>query len=122
MDLGINGRMALVCAASKGLGRACAEALAAEGVNLVLTARGAELLEQTAADIRQRFSVKVITAQGDITTESGRAAALAAFPAPDILINNAGGPPVGGWRTFERDQWLAAVDPTWSRRSCSYEP
>jgi 3-oxoacyl-[acyl-carrier protein] reductase len=110
MDLGINGRTALVCAASKGLGRACAEALAAEGVNLVLTARSSELLEQTAAHIRQRFPVTVATAPGDITTESGCATALAACPAPDILVNNAGGPPVGDWRTFERDQWLAAAD------------
>jgi 3-oxoacyl-[acyl-carrier protein] reductase len=110
MDLGINGRTALVCAASKGLGRACAEALAAEGVNLVLTARSSELLEQTAAHIRQRFPVTVATAPRDITTESGCATALAACPAPDILVNNAGGPPVGDWRTFERDQWLAAAD------------
>ncbi|QPF87360.1 SDR family NAD(P)-dependent oxidoreductase [Bradyrhizobium genosp. L] len=110
MDLGIKGRTALVCAASKGLGRACAEALAAEGVNLVITARSPELLEQTATEIRQRFSVTVVTAAGDVTTEGGRAAALAACPVPDILINNAGGPPVGDWRSFERDQWLAAAD------------
>ncbi|KYK47723.1 hypothetical protein A1D31_29385 [Bradyrhizobium liaoningense] len=110
MDLGIRGRTALICAASKGLGRACAEALAAEGVNLVLTARGSDLLEQVAADIRQKFSVTVATAAGDITTEVGRAAALAACPAPDILVNNAGGPPVGDWRSFEREQWLAAAD------------
>jgi 3-oxoacyl-[acyl-carrier protein] reductase len=110
MNLGISGRTALVCAASKGLGRACAEALAAEGVNVVLTARGSELLEQTAADIRQRFAVTVVAVPGDITIESGREAALSACPAPDILVNNAGGPPVGDWRNFERDQWLAAVD------------
>lgn len=110
MNLGISGRTALVCAASKGLGRACAEALAAEGVNLVLTARGAELLEEIAADIRQKFSVTVIAVAGDITSESGREAALSACPSPDILVNNAGGPPVGDWRNFERDQWLAAVD------------
>ncbi|MBR0932738.1 SDR family NAD(P)-dependent oxidoreductase [Bradyrhizobium jicamae] len=110
MDLGISGRTALVCAASKGLGRACAEALAAEGVNLVLTARSVEPLELSAADIRRKFSVAVAVAPGDITTELGRMAALAACPAPDILINNAGGPPVGDWRAFDREHWLAAAD------------
>jgi len=110
MDLGIEGRTAIVCGASKGLGRACAEALAAEGVDLVLTARGAEALEATAAEIRARFKVKVTTAAGDITTQAGADGALAACPAPDILINNAGGPPVGDWRKFEREQWLAAAE------------
>src|SRR5581483_4910891 len=110
MDLGIKGRTALVCAASKGLGRACAEALAGEGVDLVLTARDAAALEDTARDLSQRFAVKVAVAPGDIATEAGRAAALEACPAPDILVNNAGGPPVGDWRRFGREQWLAAVD------------
>ncbi|WP_293902362.1 SDR family oxidoreductase [Phenylobacterium sp.] len=110
MDLGIEGRTALVCAASKGLGKACAEALAAEGVNLVLTARTAETLEATAAELRSRYPVGIITAVGDIATEAGRATALAACPAPDILVNNAGGPPVGDWRTFSVEQWHAAVD------------
>ncbi len=110
MDLGIKGRTAIVCGASKGLGRACAEALAAEGVDLVLTARGAGPLEAAASDIRERFKVKVTTAAGDITTQAGSEAALSACPAPDILINNAGGPPVGDWRGFEREQWLAAAE------------
>lgn len=110
MDLGIKGRTALVCAASKGLGKACADALAAEGVNLVLTARTAETLEATATEFRSRYPVSIVTAVGDITTEEGRAAALAACPTPDILINNAGGPPVGDWRTFSVEQWRAAVD------------
>ena len=110
MDLGIRGRTAIVCGASKGLGRACAEALAAEGVNLVITARNAEVLETTAGEIRDRFKVQVTAAPGDITTPAGAAATLAACPAPDILINNAGGPPVGDWRKFERDQWLAAAE------------
>lgn len=110
MDLGIAGRSALVCGASKGLGRACAEALAAEGVNLVITGRSPEPLQATAAEIRDRYGVSVTAAAGDITTDEGRAAALAACPAPDILINNAGGPPVGDWRGFKREQWLAAVD------------
>jgi 3-oxoacyl-[acyl-carrier protein] reductase len=110
MDLGIEGRTALVCASSKGLGRACAEALASEGVNLVLTARNAETLETTAAALRARYSVQIATAAGDITSEAGLATALAACPAPDIVINNAGGPPVGDWRGFSRDQWLAAAE------------
>lgn len=110
MDLGIKGRTAIVCGASKGLGRACAEALAAEGVNLVITARNAEALEATAAEIRGRFNVEVTAAPGDITTQAGVDATLTACPAPDILVNNAGGPPVGDWRKFERDQWLAAAE------------
>ena len=110
MDLGIKARTALVCGASKGLGRACAEALAAEGVNLVVTARSADALDETAAAIRERYGVTVSTAAGDITTDEGRQAALRACPSPDILINNAGGPPVGDWKSFTRDQWLAAAD------------
>jgi 3-oxoacyl-[acyl-carrier protein] reductase len=110
MDLGIEGRTALVCGASKGLGRACAEALAAEGVRLVITGRDRESLERAAHELRERHGVTVQTAAGDITTEEGRRAALAVCPQPDILINNAGGPPVGNWRTFDREQWLAAAD------------
>jgi 3-oxoacyl-[acyl-carrier protein] reductase len=110
MDLGISGRTAIVCGASKGLGRACAEALAAEGVNLVITARSAEALETTAGEIHERFKVKVTAAPGDITTAAGIETTLAACPSPDILINNAGGPPVGDWRKFERDQWRAAAE------------
>ena len=93
MDLGIRGRTALVCAASKGLGKGCAEALAGEGVHLVLTARGRDALEATAAELRARHGVQVVAVAGDITTEEGRRAALAACPSPDILVNNAGGPP-----------------------------
>jgi 3-oxoacyl-[acyl-carrier protein] reductase len=110
VDLGIKGRTAIVCGASKGLGRACAEALAAEGVNLVLTARSADQLEATAAEIRAAYKVEVKIAPGDITTQAGADAALAACPNPDILVNNAGGPPVGDWRKFEREQWLAAAE------------
>ena len=110
MDLGLKGRTALVCAASKGLGKGCAEALAAEGVNLVITARGAEALEATAAEIRKAHGVKVTTVVGDITTPEGRAAALAAFPKPDILVNNAGGPPPGDFRDWDRDTWIKALD------------
>jgi len=111
VDLGIKGRRALVCASSKGLGRGCAVALAAEGVNLTLTARGAEALAKTAADIRKAYpGIEVNEVAGDITTPEGRAAALKACPDPDILVNNAGGPPPGDFRTFTRDDWIKALD------------
>ncbi|MCZ8320611.1 MAG: SDR family oxidoreductase [Novosphingobium sp.] len=110
MDLGIAGRTALVCAASKGLGRACALALAREGVDLVITARGAEALEETAAFIRAETRGRVTTVLGDITTEEGRKAALSSCPQPDILVNNAGGPPPGDFRDWDRDAWLRAID------------
>ena len=110
MDLGIKGRTAIVCAASKGLGRGCAFALAREGVNLVISARGAEALERTAAEIRAATGVSVTTVQGDVTTEAGRAALLAAGPGPDILITNAGGPPQGEFSQFELDDWRRAIE------------
>jgi 3-oxoacyl-[acyl-carrier protein] reductase len=110
MDLGIRGRTALVCAASKGLGKGCAVSLAREGVNLVITARGKEALEATAEAIRKETGVKVSAVAGDITTPEGRAAALAACAAPDILINNAGGPPPGDFRSWTREDWLKALD------------
>ncbi|WP_394781994.1 SDR family oxidoreductase [Undibacterium sp.] len=110
MDLGIKGRKALVCGASKGLGRGCAEALAAEGVDIVLVARNADLLEQTAAQLRQRYAVHVVAVAADITTEEGRTLALQACPSPDILVNNAGGPPPGDFRNWERDDWIKALD------------
>ena len=110
MDMGLRGKSALVCASSKGLGRGCAFSLAREGVNLVITARGKEALEKTAAEIRAATGVKVTTVACDITTEAGRALALAACPNPDILINNAGGPPPGDFRNWNRDTWIAALD------------
>ena len=111
MDLGIAGKWALVCAASKGLGRGCAESLAREGVHVVITARGAEALEATAAAIRAMApTVQVRTVVGDIATPEGRAAALAACPQVDILVNNAGGPPPGDFRQWDRDAWIAALD------------
>ena len=110
MDMGIRGKTALVCAASKGLGRACAMALAAEGVNVVITARGKEALEATADDIRKATGANVVTVAGDITTPEGRAAALAAAPHYDILINNAGGPAPGDFRQWDRDTWIKALD------------
>lgn len=111
MDLGIKGRWALVCAASKGLGKGCASALAGEGVNLVITARGADALEATAAEIRAACpGIEVRAVAGDITTPAGRAAALAACPQVDILVNNAGGPPPGDFRDWDREAWIKAVD------------
>jgi 3-oxoacyl-[acyl-carrier protein] reductase len=111
MDLGIAGRWALVCAASKGLGKGCAQALAAEGVNVVVTARGDEALQATAAELRAAHpGVQVVAVVGDITTPAGRAAALAACPQIDILVNNAGGPPPGDFRDWEREDWIKAVD------------
>jgi len=110
MDLGIRGRTALVCAASKGLGKGCAMALAREGVNVVITARGKEALEATAEEIRKASGVKVTAIAGDITTPDGRAAALAACPQPDILVNNAGGPPPGDFRNWTRDDWVKALE------------
>ena len=110
MDLGIKGKTALVCAASKGLGKGCAMALAAEGVSLTITARGKEALEATAEEIRKAYGVKVVTVAGDITTPEGRAAALLPNPTPDILVNNAGGPPPGDFRDWDRDTWIKALD------------
>jgi 3-oxoacyl-[acyl-carrier protein] reductase len=110
MDFGIRGRAALVCAASKGLGKGCAIALAREGVQLVITARGRDALEATAEEIRKETGAKVTTVAGDITTAEGRAQALAACPNPDILVNNAGGPPPGDFRQWSREDWLKAID------------
>src|SRR6266446_9046189 len=95
MDLGIRGKTAIVCAASKGLGKGCAFALAREGVNLVITARGSEALEATATEIRNATGVLVRAVSCDITTPEGRDAALQVLPDPDILVTNAGGPPPG---------------------------
>lgn len=110
MDFGIAGKHALVCGASKGLGRGCAEALAGEGVHVTLVARTQEALEATAAEIRQKTGVTVNAVACDITTSEGRDKALAACPQPDILITNAGGPPPGDFRKFNRDDWIAALD------------
>jgi 3-oxoacyl-[acyl-carrier protein] reductase len=110
MDLGIGGKHALICGASKGLGRGCAEALAAEGVHVTLVARTADILDATAADIRRNTGVTVTAVACDITTADGRAKALAACPQPDILVNNAGGPPPGDFRDWNRDDWIAALD------------
>jgi 3-oxoacyl-[acyl-carrier protein] reductase len=111
MDLGIAGKWALVCAASKGLGKGCAQALVREGVNVVITARGDEALQATARELRGLAgAAEVRTVAGDITTPQGRAAALAACPQVDVLVNNAGGPPAGDFRDWDRDAWIKALD------------
>jgi 3-oxoacyl-[acyl-carrier protein] reductase len=112
MDLGIAGKRALVCAASKGLGRACALALAAEGVSVTIIARGQTALDDTLAELEKvgAGSTAMQAIAADITTPAGRATALAACPQPDILVTNAGGPPPGDFRDWSRDDWLAALD------------
>lgn len=111
MDFGISGRNALVCAASKGLGFGCALALAKEGVNVTITARNKDVLEEAAQKIRAAApGVTVRTVAGDITTEEGRQQALAAAGTIDILVTNAGGPPPGDFRDWDRDAWIKAVD------------
>ncbi len=110
MDLGIAGKRAIVGAASKGLGKGCAMALAGEGVHLVINARTASELEATAAEIRDAAGVEVTAIAGDITLPEIRQAILAACPAPDILVTNAGGPAPGNFRTDTRERWLAALE------------
>jgi 3-oxoacyl-[acyl-carrier protein] reductase len=113
MDLGIAGKRALVCAASKGLGRGCALALAREGVAVTIVARGEAALQATLAELEKVGAGNTAAHQAavaDITTPEGRAAALAACPDPDILVNNAGGPPPGDFRDWSRDDWLKALD------------
>lgn len=110
MDLGISGKRALVCASSKGLGRGCAESLAEAGVDLVLNARGSEALEATAADIRTKYGVNVVTVAADVATEAGQAAVIAEAQGVDILVTNAGGPPPGMWSDWSRDDFIKALD------------
>jgi len=110
MQTGLAGRRALVCAASRGLGRGCAMALAAEGVAVTITARTEAALEATAAEIRAETGATVTTVVGDITTEAGRAAAVAACPEPDILVTNAAGPPAGDFRDWSEGDWHRAID------------
>ena len=115
MDLGIKGKWALVCGASKGLGLGCAQALAAEGVHVVMVARGREVLEASAAALRLASpGGQVIAVAADITTPEGRAAAFAAPGGPgtafDIVVTNAGGPPPGDFRNWDREAWIKAVD------------
>jgi 3-oxoacyl-[acyl-carrier protein] reductase len=110
MDLGISGRRALVCAASKGLGRGCAQALAGAGVRVTIVARTAADLEVAAREIGATAPHPIEWVAADITTPEGRQAALARCPDPDILVNNAGGPPPGDFRDWDRAAWIRALD------------
>jgi len=110
MDYGIRGKTAIVCSASQGLGKGCAMALAHEGVNLVINARGAEALHATAEEIRRDTGVDVVVVEADITSREGRAKVLAACASPDILVNNAGGPPIGDFRDWDEAAWQKAVN------------
>ena len=110
MNLGIEGRKALVCGASAGLGLACARALADEGVNVVMVARTAETLEDAAHALRRGSSADVHTVAADVTTEAGRAAIFAAHPCFDIVVTNAGGPPSGDFRQWDREVWHRAIE------------
>ena len=110
MDLGIAGKKALVCAASKGLGKGCAMSLAENGVDVTITARTEATLEATAKEIRDATGVSVTVVAGDITTAAGRQTALSACPDLDILVNNAGGPPPGNFRDWKEEDWQAACN------------
>lgn len=110
MDLGIGGKSALVCGASRGLGKACAVALAREGVNLTIVARSRDELERAGAEIAQATGVRVVTIAADLTTPDGRTAAVGACAAPDILVTNSQGPLPGDFHDWSRDDWIAALD------------
>jgi len=110
VDLGIKGKRAIVCAASKGLGRGCAQALAREGVRVTIGARTRDALEATAREIEAETGIPVTAVVADVTKPDGRAALLAACPDPDILVNNCGGEPPGDFRDWTRDDWMRAFD------------
>ncbi|SNR34203.1 SDR family oxidoreductase [Paracoccus sediminis] len=110
MDLGIRGKRGLVCAASKGLGRGCAEALAEAGVDLVINSRTDDDITRAASEIAAKYGVSVTPVAADITTDEGRAKVLAAVGQADILVTNAGGPPPGDWRDWSRDDFIRAID------------
>lgn len=110
MDLGITGRKAIICASSKGLGKACAIELANEGVDVTINGRNNQTLEETAQEIRNATGVDVTAIACDVTTAEGRTKLLAACPDPDILVNNAGGPPPGNFRDWDGDEWHKALE------------
>jgi len=110
MDFGLRNRTAIVCAASMGLGKACAVALGTEGVKLVIVARRREILERAADEIRSVTGADTVAVAADVTTQEGRDAILATCPNPDILVNNAGGPPAGDFRNWDRGDWIKALD------------
>ena len=114
MDLGIAGKWALVCGASKGLGLGCAQALVQEGANVLIVARGPEQLAASASYLIANYAVStgasVLFCAQDITTEAGRAAVFAMRSDFDIVVTNAGGPPPGDFRDWDREAWIKAVD------------
>ncbi|HEX9470739.1 MAG TPA: SDR family oxidoreductase [Bradyrhizobium sp.] len=110
MDFGLRGRTAIICAASMGLGRSCAAALGGEGAKLVIVARRKEILERAAGEIRSVTGAETVAVAADVTTKEGRDTILAVCPDPDILINNAGGPPPGDFRNWDRGDWIKALD------------
>jgi 3-oxoacyl-[acyl-carrier protein] reductase len=111
MDLGIKGKWALVCGASKGLGLGCAHALAQEGVHVVIVARGAEVLQAAAAELRAANpECQVVAVAADITTAEGRQAVFAQRTDFDMVVTNAGGPPPGDFRDWDREAWIRAMD------------
>ena len=109
MDLGITGRKALVCASSQGLGLACASALAAEGVDVVLNGRNKDKLEKAAAELQAKVKSRVSYVVADVTTKDGRVAFLAACPEPDILVNNNAGPDPMPFQDIDEDKWIDAL-------------
>ena len=110
MDLGIKGKKALVCASSQGLGYACALALAQEGCEVFINGRDLPKLERAAEALRRETGATVTPVQADIATEAGRAALLAACPAPDILVNNNAGPPPGKLADWDHAAWIGALE------------
>jgi len=111
MDLGIRGRQAIISAASHGLGKACATALARAGTDVLINGRTADTLEAAADEIREAApDVTVSIMVGSINDPACRAAILESIPEPDIVVNNAGGPPPGDFRDWDRDTWIAALD------------
>ena len=109
MDLGIKGRRAIVCAASRGLGRASAFSLARNGADLVVNGRDERVLEETAQAIREETGVTVEAVPGDISDPAVQAAVIETSPEPDILVNNNGGPPRRDFREIDRDDFLQGV-------------
>jgi 3-oxoacyl-[acyl-carrier protein] reductase len=110
MDLNLAGKSAIVCASSKGLGKACALALAGEGVNVWICGRHGDTLDQAARDIAAIEGGAVRTLVADVTTDAGRESLLEACPEPDILVNNAGGPPPGDFRDWGQQEWFDALN------------
>ena len=108
MDMGIKEKKAIVCASSRGLGKGCAEALASEGVDLVINGRNEEVLSSTARELREKYEVNVIEFCADITSKEQQIKLIELCPNPDILVNNAGGPPPGDFRDWNRDDWMNA--------------